>query len=108
MSQDLMRADIQIHSAYSAAPLSFPVGRQGRRDRRHCIRCWLQERHDERAAFSRAFSRHPIMPGVTIVEAMAQTAGCYGRRRVGSAGQGDADLFHVHRQMQIPPQSRAG
>ncbi len=41
-----------------------------------------QERHLQRAAVSRAFSRPPVYPGVMMIEAMAQTAGVIGIKSV--------------------------
>ena len=53
--------------------------------------------------FQGHFPGKPIMPGVTIVEAMAQTAAVMVGTSLELARQGSARLFYGHRQMQVPP-----
>ena len=57
--------------------------------------------------FQGHFPEQPVMPGVLIIEAMAQTAGAICVRST-AVGQADAGLFHDHRQCQVPPPGGAG
>ena len=57
--------------------------------------------------FQGHFPEQPVMPGVLIIEAMAQTAGAICISSIGD-GQAVAGLFHDHRQCQVPSAGRAG
>jgi 3-hydroxyacyl-[acyl-carrier-protein] dehydratase len=57
--------------------------------------------------FQGHFPQTPIMPGVTIMEGLAQTAAVMVGVSMRYGRQGVAGLFHGHRQREIPPQGRA-
>ena len=48
------------------------------------------------------FPGQPVMPGVLLIEAMAQTAGAICVLATQPAGEAEARLFHDHRQVQVP------
>ena len=58
---------------------------------------------DQRAAFPGPFPARPVMPGVLIIEAMAQTAAVLVVQTLGGEARGQAGLFHDHRQRALPP-----
>ena len=53
--------------------------------------------------FEGHFPDQPIMPGVLIIEAMAQTAAVAGGRQHGTGRQGQAGLLHGDRAGPLPP-----
>ena len=58
--------------------------------------------------FQGHFPEEPVMPGVTIVEAMAQTSAVIVGISMNNHRQAACDLFHGHRQVQVPPHGGAG
>ena len=52
--------------------------------------------------FQGHFPERPVMPGVLLIEGMAQTAGCLMRQCAFAGQKAAARLFHEHRQGQIP------
>ena len=57
--------------------------------------------------FQGHFPDQPVMPGVLIIEAMAQTAGAICIRNLGTR-KAVAGLFPDHRQRQVPQAGRSG
>ena len=53
------------------------------------------------------FPNHPVMPGVLIIESMAQTAACWWSRRWGRSRR-QGGLLHVDRGGEVPPPGGAG
>ena len=53
------------------------------------------------------FPDNPVMPGVLVLEGMAQTAGVLCIRAMPAAGQADTGLFPHHRQGEVPQAGRA-
>ena len=58
--------------------------------------------------FQGHFPGHPVMPGVLLIEGMAQTAGALCVLAQGRAGPPEARLFHDHRQRQVPQAGHPG
>ncbi len=58
--------------------------------------------------FQGHFPERPIMPGVLIVEAMAQAAACLVRAFAADRRAGADGLFHEHRRGALPQAGRAG
>ena len=53
------------------------------------------------------FPGHPVMPGVLIIESMAQTAAVLVTLSLGPPGRREARLLHDHRGREVPPAGRA-
>jgi 3-hydroxymyristoyl/3-hydroxydecanoyl-(acyl carrier protein) dehydratase len=58
--------------------------------------------------FQGHFPGRPIMPGVMIVEALAQAAGVLGYGKLWARRLGQAGLFHGNRQCQVPRSGGTG
>ena len=93
----------------AAASLSDAAGRPGRGARRRPSGSSRSRRsRSTRAFFAGHFPGRPIMPGVLIVEALAQAAGVLAVESLGLAGLGQAGLFHGDRRREVPRAGRAG
>ena len=101
--RDRLAAD---HGDDPASP-SVPDDRPGRRCRRQRAR-----RPGSRTSsinehyFQGHFPTRPVMPGVLIIEAMAQTAAVLVVHTLGPECGGQAGLFHERRQRPFPPPGR--
>ena len=91
----------------AAASLPDAAGRPGRADRPRRSITAIKAVTINEGFFQGHFPGRPIMPGVLIVEALAQAAGVLAVESLGLAGQRQAGLFHGDRGREVPHPGRA-
>ena len=104
-------ADVDIHADHADDPasLSVPAGRPRRRDARvRAARSGIKNVTMNEWFFQGHFPAEPIMPGVLLVEAMAQTAAVLAVAGLGPTHQGQPVYFMSIDERPLPPPRATG